>query len=68
MTKAEDTLMNYTVADEDAIPAMEIHAIEFAEYLTDNHKYCEPDGWKDENGKGETLSINEIYKQFNNLK
>lgn len=68
MTKAEDTLMSYTVIDEDAHFAMEQHAIEFAEYLIDNHKYCEPDGWKDINGKGETLTIDEIYKQFNNGK
>ncbi len=48
--------------------SMKKHAIEFAEYLTDNHKYCEPDGWKDINGKGETLNINQLYNKFNENK
>ena len=68
LSKAAETLKeNTTIPDIDSLYAMQLHAIEFAEYLTDNHKYCEPDGYKDINGKGETLSIKDIYNTFNEL-
>ena len=69
MNHAKETLKaNTIVTDLDSLHAMKYHATCFAEYLTDNHKYIEWDGWKDINGKGETLTINEIYKQFNENK
>lgn len=39
-------------------------AIEFAEWIKYNARYCEPDGWKDENGLGETKSTSELFELY----
>lgn len=33
-------------------------------YIKNNHQYCQPDGWKDENRLGETLSDRDILDRF----
>lgn len=43
-----------------------INPIELLEWVKNNHKYCEPDGWKDENGLGETLTTSQLIQTFNN--
>lgn len=52
------------------VPLREIsendNSILFAEWIKTHAKYCEPDGWKDENGLGETMTSKDLYSKFLN--
>jgi len=48
----------------DALNEIQNDSIIFAEWIKTHAKYCEPDGWKDENGLGETISSTELYERF----
>lgn len=38
--------------------------LEMVRYIKNNHQYCLPDGWKDENRLGETISDRDVLDLF----